>query len=89
MYCCVVNCWKQFINKSTQCVYETTFIALPCNNFVNFSIISIDRAVTSVVLFSLPKIPRWGSGGVRLVKYIMLVEFLVVHLAFTKPINSL
>ena len=45
--------------------------------------------VTSVVLLRLPKIPRWGSGGVRLVRHVMLVEFLVVLLSFRKPINSL
>ena len=35
-HCELNNCRKQFINTSTQCVYEITFIALPCykNYFV-------------------------------------------------------
>ena len=35
LHCELANCWKQFINKSTQCVYEATFIALPCHNFMS------------------------------------------------------
>ena len=33
--CEVTNCRKQFINTSTQFVYETTFIAQLCYNFMS------------------------------------------------------
>ena len=46
-------------NKSTQCVYETTFIALPCHNFMSTfnSVVSFDRAL---------KILKWVRTGLEI-----------------------
>ena len=46
----LTNYQRQFINKSTQCVYETTFIALPCHKFMSTSnsIVSIDQALKNL-----------------------------------------